>query len=162
MDPWLEQFNARRAQRETAARTVELLGEQLTLKPAIAPQVAIRYYDAKRRLILYYAEAEQLRTQGKDVPEPPEDLQDPALLDLFDETMRACVSSDGLEAWGRIRDPGRDDPLNWEDFFSLIEGVLATASATPTERPTVSSAGPPKTGRSSKAGSSSAAATRKH
>lgn len=162
MDPWLEQFNARREERERRARIVELLGETLTLKPAVAPQVAIRYYDAKRRLLTYYAEAEQLRQENKEVPEPPVDLQDPALIDLFDDTMRSCLAAESLESWGRIRDPERADPLNWEDLFNLCEGILATASGFPTERPTGSSDGPPKNGRSSKAGSSSRAATRKH
>lgn len=162
MDPWLEQLLARRKERETAARTVELLGEILILKPAVAPQVAMRYYDAKLRLIVYYAEAEKLRAEGQDVQLPAADLQDAALIDLFDDTMRSCLAEESLEAWGRLRDPNRPDPLNWEDLFSLCEGILATASGVPTGGPTDSSDGPPKNGRSSKAGSPSRAATRKH
>lgn len=162
MDPWLEQLLARREARETAARSVELLGEKLILKPAIAPEIAMRYYSAKGRLILYYVEAERLRAEKKEIPEMPVDLQDLALIDLFDDTMRSCLAEQSLEAWGRLRDPVRQNPLNWEDLFSLCEGILATASGVPTGGPTDSSDGPPKNGRSSKAGSPSRAVTRKH
>ncbi len=156
-DPWLEQFEARIAEREKQHDTVTLLGVELALKPSVAPQVAIRYLDAKRRLTIFYLEREAARKAKKKEPEQPADLYDIPLLDLLEDTARACITSDSLPAWQELRSPDRDVPLAWQDVMELCEYLIARATTHPTEGPSASSDGPETNGASSKVASSSRA-----
>ena len=160
-DAWLESFEARRAERAHHAETVTVDGVTLTLRPGVAPQVAVRYYDAKRRLIVHTALAQEAAAKGTSAPEIPDDLQDAALLDLFDETMRACITDDSLPALAELRAADRPNPLGWVDLWDLAEYLLARVSGVPTGRPADSSNGSAAATGSSTDGSPSPARTRK-
>jgi hypothetical protein len=157
-DPWLEQFEARIREREQQHDTVTLLGVDLKLKPSVAPQVAVRYLSAKRRLTQFYLEREAAAKAKKKEPEHPADLYDEPLLDLFEQTARACITAESLPAWQDLRSPDRDTPLDWRDVMELCEYLISRAAYHPTDGPSGSSDGPSSNGVSSKAGSSSRAA----
>lgn len=154
-DPWLEQFEARIAGREQEHETLTLLGVELRLKPSVAPQVAIRYLSAKRRLTEFYLAREAAVKAKKKEPEHPADLYDEPLLDLFEATARACITADSLPAWQELRSPDRDVPLGWRDVMELCEYLVARAAFHPTDGPSASSDGHSSNGASSKAESSS-------
>lgn len=160
-DQWLERFEERIAERADTGETLTIIGEKITLKPAIAPQVAIRYYDAKLRLIDYYLAREKAEAADEPVPELAVDLQDEALLALVEETARACIAPDSLAAWEQLRSPDRANPLAWRDVMSLCEHLLNKASGVPTEGPTDSSDGPKSTSTSSTDASPSPEPTQK-
>lgn len=160
-DQWLERFEQRIADRAATRETLVVLGETLVLKPTIAPQVALRYYDAKIRLIQYYVDREKAQAAGKPVPELAADLHDTVLLELVEETARACIDPESVPAWERLRSSDRPNPLAWRDVMSLCEYLLDKASGVPTDGPTESSDGPTNTSKSSKGASPSRAAKRK-
>jgi hypothetical protein len=161
-DPWLEQFEKRRAERAaTNGRSFVVAGETLTVKPTVAPQIATRYWRVKVEIIDLHAAREEATKKGLDPPLAPRELENEGLLELFDDTMTACLESSSLEAYKRLRSADLDNPLDWEDLFALCEGVLAKASGIPTAGPSDSSDGPPNAKPSSKARSGSRAATRK-
>lgn len=153
-DKWLEKFAADREERERVNRTLEILGETLTVKPSIAPQVATRYFDIKRQLAQNYVEKEEAKKTGSEPPVTPEELLDPAIIDLLDETCLACLTADSVSAWKRIRDPQHPAPPGWNDLFSLCEYLIGRASGHPTDGPDDSSTGPAETNPSSEEDSS--------
>lgn len=161
MDPWLEQFEQRIKERETQHETVTVLGTELRLKPSLAPQVAIRYLAAKRRLTVFYLEREAAVKAKKPPPGHPPDLLDEALLEMFEDTARACLTADSIPGWTELRSPDRDVPLSWQDVMELCEYLVARAAYHPTDGPSGSSDGPSTNGASSKAASSSRAAKAK-
>jgi len=158
MDAWLEQFEARRSTRAAEASEVAVAGVILAVKVGIAPQVAINYYDAKHRLIAYYEERENASAANKPLPEIPDDLTDPNLLALVEETVRAILHPSSLAAWQQIRDPGAAVPLTWPDLFDLVEYLIGRASGVPTDGPSASADGPASTDTSSTDESSSTVA----
>lgn len=161
MDPWLEQFEARREARAKDAAEIAVGGVTLALKPGVAPQVSIRYFDVKRRLLEYNFAAAEAEKAGKPRPDLPDDLFDTALLDLMEETAQALLHPSSLSAWQQLRAPANPKPLTWRDLFDLVEYLIGRASGLPTEGPTASADGPPSTASTSKAASSSKAGTRK-
>lgn len=157
-DAWLEQFEARIREREQQEQeTVTVLGVALKVKPSVAPQVAVRYLSAKVRLTTYYLEREAALKAKKKEPPYPADLQDEALLDLFEATARACITADSLPAWQELRSPDRDVPLSWRDVMELCEYLIGRATHHPTGGPSASSDGHSSNGASSKDASSSRA-----
>lgn len=161
-DPWLESFNARRAERQQHTQTVTIDGHTLTVRAAVAPQVAVRYWDAKHRLIIHQLQRRQAEERAAAPPELPDDLTDSALLDLLEDTLRGALTPGSLPALAELRDAARENPLNWEDVFDLAEHLLGLASApVPTERPAASSNGSAAATDSSPDGSSSPGTPRK-
>lgn len=161
MDPWLEQFEARIAEREQTDRSFTILGVTLTVKPAVAPQVATTYFDAKARLLAYYVARDEARQTDAPIPDLPDDLTDTAIIDRFEQTARACLDAKSIPAWQELRAADRPNPLDWNDLFGLCEYLIARASNHPTDGPSGSSDGPPANGTSSKAASRSRVAASK-
>lgn len=158
-DDWLDTFNEGIAVRERGERSFEVLGETLTVKPSLAPQVAIRYFTAKRRLIEFTALRIAAEAEGAEKPPLPEDLQDEALLELMDMTARACLDTATAPAWDRLRSDDHPTPLDWDQLFSLCEYLIGRASTHPTDEPIGSSNGQPGTSPSSEDASLSPAGT---
>ena len=158
-DPWLQQFEERRKERETADRSFTLLGETLVVKPNVAPEVGLRREAFQTRVATYTAEVEEARAKGTDIPELGVD--DEAFLELSEGIIVACLEPESAAAWKRLRDPQHPDPLSLMDIYGLSGYVLARASRLPTVAPSGSSNGQAPGGRTSKAGSPSRAAARK-
>lgn len=158
MDPWLEQFDARRKQREQADRTFTILGQQLTVKPSVAPEPALRIADFETRLAQYLEDAKS-RTNGDPVPELG--VSDTEMLDMAETAIRAALEPDSLPAWEKLRAPDSTEPLDLLEIYGLAKYVLGRAARLPTDGPSDSSAGPKNTKPSSRVRSSSTAATPK-
>jgi hypothetical protein len=159
MDPWLEQFAERRKQREESDRTFIILGQKLTVKPSVAPEPALRIADFEARLSAYLEDAKQRKT-GDPVPELG--VSDTEMLDMAETAIRAALEPQSLKAWEKLRAPDSAEPLDLLEIYGLAKYVLSRAARVPTDGPSGSSDGPQNTARSSKAKSSSTAATRKH
>lgn len=160
MDPWLEQFEARRKERETADRTFTLLGETLTVKPSVAPEIGLRI----ARFQMQMAEhVDAVNAAEKTGTEPPSrsGISTEEMLDLSESVIRSCITADSLEAWERLRASDAADPLNLMDIYSLAIYALSRASGVPTEGSSDSSDGPANTNGKSKGRSSSTAGARK-
>lgn len=162
MDPWLEQFNARRADRADRTkddRTITLLGETLTVKPVIAPEVALRLDDFQSRIAEYLTVAEAAREAGAELPEAG--IDDGDLLDVSEFAIRSALDPGSLDAWERLRSPEAAEPLGLMEIYGLARFLVSKVTLLPTDAPSGSSDGPTSNGASSKAGSSSTAAGRK-
>jgi hypothetical protein len=158
-DPWLEQFEARRKEREQADRSFTLLGETLVVKPNVAPEVGLRREAFQQKVAAYTVEVAEAQATGKEIPELGVD--DEEFLALSESIIVACLEPDSLDAWKRLRDPAHPDPLSLMDIYGLSGFVLAKASRLPTVAPAASSNGQAPGARTSKAGSPSRAAVRK-
>lgn len=159
MDPWLEQFEARRKEREEADRTFTVLGVDLTVKPSVAPEVALRFTSFEKRIAEFIDQSDRARTEGQ--PQPEAGIEDDEMLEIAESAIRTCLESSSLPAWEALRSPERDDPLGLLEIYGLARYVLGRASGLPTGGPTDSSAGPPSGSKRSAARSSSAAAALK-
>lgn len=159
MDPYLEQFVARRKEREQADRSFTLLGETLTVKASVAPEVGLRRGEFERRLAVFAATAEEARKANKPLPELG--FSDQELLDLSDSIIFDCLEPASHDTWRKLRSPDSTDPLGLLEIYGLSGYVLSKASALPTGGPSASSDGQRSNGSSSTARSSSRAATRK-
>lgn len=134
----LEQFAARRAaqEKDKPKRTFEFEGERLIVRASIVPEVLLR------RFALDGMTYEQV-------------------LQRIDETALACLEPESAKAWAKLRSPDHSPPLNLDAMTWLCDHIMGIAAGLPTERPADSSDGPPATQPSSRAGSSSRAATRR-
>lgn len=142
-DTWTEGFDKRRAARKTRAPLVTILDERLTLKPALSPDALFAVVDAGDR----YRE------------DPDKDLR--AYIDTIDEAIIALLDPGSLEAWARLRDPSRPDPLDLTDLREIHDFLctrIIAANQVPTDAPTGSSGGRKQTARKSTGASSSTAA----
>lgn len=158
-DAWLEDFEKRIADRQVSDRTFILLGEKLTVKPSVAPQVGLHFNETRNKVIQQTVARQEAETAGKDLPDPI--VTDAELLDVIEQTIRACLEPESLKTWDKLRSPEHPSPLNWFDLYSLCDYVLSRASGLPTVASVASSNGRASAGRSSRAGSSSRAAARK-
>ena len=104
-DQWLTNFEERRKEREQADRSFVLLGETLTVKPSVAPQVGIRLNGARATVINDMVAAQAARDKGQDVPAPG--ITDEQMLEIAEETIRALIEPASLKAWERLRSAGR-------------------------------------------------------
>lgn len=162
MDPWLEQFNARRTdrlERTRDDRTITLLGETLTVKASIAPEVGIRIDEITTRLADYIERGQAAQQAGEPLPEAG--ISDTDLLDLSEATIRACLDPASTPAWERLRSPDSPDPLDLMEIYGLARFLVSKVTLLPTDAPSGSSDGQTNTEPSSKAGSPSTAAARK-
>lgn len=146
MDPWLENFNATREARLQEDRSFELLGERLTVKVAVAPEVGFRLNDL-RRTVREEMEA-TARAAEQNLP-APDVTTDAEMLAVAEDTIHACLEPESLEAWRRLRSTDSVQPLTFREIFTLCDYILARASGIPTGGPTDSSAGPQNTDTSS-------------
>jgi len=159
-DAWLTEFEKRRGERETADRTFTLLGEQLTVKATVAPQITIRFNNARRDAILDAQAAIAAREANTDLPDPR--ITDEQMIEIAEETARALLDDSSLDAWERLRSSDNPAPLSFREIFEVCDYLIARASGLPIDAPAASSNGRQTGGRSSTAGSSSKAAPRKH
>lgn len=159
MDPWLERLEERREQRKQASRTVPLLGEELTVKASIAPEVGLRITKLEIQIAEHRAAVADAEKEGK--PRPLVGVTDIEVLDVIESVIRDCLEPAALPVWAKLRDPAAPEPLDFEDLYLIAKGLVATVVGLPTGGPTDSSAGQGSGKRSSKARSSSRAAARK-
>lgn len=146
MDPWLDNFNATRHARLQENRSFPLLGEKLTVKISVAPEVGFRLQDLRRK-VRDDLEAER---QAKERNESaPVGLTDAEMLSVAEDTIVACLEPGSLPAWLRLRSPDQAVPLSFREIFALCDYVLARASGIPTDGPSDSSSGPTETDSSS-------------
>ena len=155
-DQWLTSFEERRKEREQADRSFVLLGETLTVKPSVAPQVGIRLNAARATAISDLVAAQAARDKGQDVPAPG--ITDEQMLEIAEETIRALIEPSSLEGWERLRSADNPAPLTFREIFELCDYLIARASGIPTDALAGSSNGQSAGKRSSKAASSSKAA----
>lgn len=169
-DEWLEKFEQAHADRETADRTFTLLGEDLTVKASVAPEVALRL-TAMRRAVA--ADLDSLRaaetarqeaiTAGADTSTltalPKLEITDQAMIDTAEATVLACLEPASHDGWHRLRSPDHPTPLTFAEIFQICDYVIGRASATPTGGPAASPNGPTPTAATSTDESSSPAAT---
>lgn len=159
MDPWLEQFQERRAAREQADRSFTLLGEELTVKSTVAPEVGLRVARFDMQIAQYIQAVQEAEAKGE--PRPLAGVTDEEMLELAESVIRDCLDPAAVPVWERLRDPGAKDPLDLVEIYGLARFMVGKVSGLPTERPSVSSAGPQNGRTSSKVKSGSRAATRR-
>lgn len=174
-DEWLEKFEQAHADRETADRTFTLLGEELTVKASVAPDVGLRLTAMHRAV---QTEAEDLRVAeaaleaakktaaeaGEDPASLDQTLPQPTItvqhmIDIGDATVLACLVPDSHDAWRRLRDPDHPQPLTFAEILSLCNYLIGRASGIPTGGPAASPNGPTPTAATSTDESSSPAET---
>lgn len=160
MDPWLEQFEARRKEREAADRTFTLLGEELTVKPSVAPELALRLFGFKKKLLEYWTARLAAEENGTALPSG-DDVSDELMLDLSESVIRGCLTFESLPAWERLRSDESEQPLSLPEIYLLADGVISKVTQLPTGGPSASSDGRTSTTKPSRVKSRSAAATRK-
>ncbi len=159
-DPWLAQFEARRAEREKADRTFTLLGETLTVKPSVAPEVGLRL--GKFQIaVAAFVEAYQKAEAEKTAPPEGSGYTDEEMLALSESVIADCLTADSLPTWERLRRPDSEEPLTLIEIYGLATYVAGRAAGIPTGGPSASSDGPQNGNTSSKARSPSRAGTRK-
>jgi hypothetical protein len=158
-DPWLIQFEALRKEREEADRSFKILGETLTVKASVAPEIGFRLGEFQAKLVAYQAADKERETRG----EPPSEMgvTNAEFVELSEWTIRSCLEPDSVAAWERLRAPDAKDPLTLLDIYAVATYVQARASGLPTVGPADSSAGPQTNGTSSTAASPSPAAPRR-
>lgn len=155
-DPWLQQFEQRRAEREQADRSFTFLGETLTHKAAVAPEVGFRLGEFQRRQLAYQLAQEEKIAKGEE----PDELgvSNEELLDLCEWTIRSCLEPESIPGWERVRDPKFPQPMSLLEIYGFATYIQAKASGVfPTGAPTGSSDGRQNGGSSSKAVSRSPA-----
>lgn len=158
-DPWIQQFEARRKERLKADRSFTVLGETLTAKASVAPEIGLRIGEFQARVAVYTVAAQEAQVKGKPIPDLG--VSDIEMLDLSEATIRACLEPSSIKAWERLRDPNRPEPMTLMDIYGFATYVLAKATGLPTDALADSSTGPARNGRSSTAASSSRAGTRR-
>lgn len=139
MDPWLDNFNATREARLQENRSFELLGEKLTVKISVAPEVGFRRDDLRRKVRADIEAAKQAAERGDPAPATTSDEE---IFAVAEDTIIACLDPESLPAWRRLRSPDQPVPLSFREVFALCDYVLARASGLPTGGPSESSAGP--------------------
>ena len=159
-DLWIARFEERRQERIEGERTFELLGEKWRVRPHVAPETALRYYDLQRRMSAYVTAVQEAEAKGQPAPAEA-GIDDEEMLQISEATIRACLDPASLPTWERARDPQAEDPLDLWDIYGIASYMLARASGLPTAAPTGSSNGRATTSSSSKAASSSRAKARK-
>jgi hypothetical protein len=75
------------------------------------------------------------------------DTADMETLAALYRLLRACIHPDD---WGRFEDRADETDAEADDLMPVVSDTLSLVTARPTERPAVSSAGPPTTSPSSK------------
>ncbi len=159
-DPWLAQFEERRKEREQADRSFTVLGEELVVKASVAPEVGLRLAKFQVAMAKYVADFQE--AQAKQKPPPTDSgYTDEDMLELSESVIVDCLTPESLEAWQRLRDPARPEPLALLEIYGLAGYVLARASGFPTGGPSASSDGQRNGKSSSQAKSPSRAASRK-
>lgn len=159
-DAWLELFDARRKEREQADRSFTLLGETLTVKPSVAPEVGLRLAKFQIAMATFVADYQKAETEKTPPPESS-GYTDADMLALSESVIAECLTEDSLVAWERLRLPGQPEPLTLLEIYGLANYILGRATGLPTGGPSASSDGRTNGKTSSKARSSSPAATRK-
>ena len=158
-DPWLDEFEQRIKQRQTADRSFTLLGETLEVKSSVAPQIGLAFNDARNKVIADQIARARATEAGEDTPAAT--MPDSELLDIMEATIRACLDPESIPTWETLRSPDHPTPMNWSDIFSFCDYVLAKATNLPTVASDASSNGRAKDAASSKDASPSRAATRR-
>ena len=159
-DPWLAQFEARRAEREKADRTFALFGEELTVKASVAPEVGLRLGKFQIAMAAFVEDYQKAEAANTPLPESS-GYTDEEMLALSESVIADCLTADSLEAWQRLRRPDSAEPLTLLEIYGLASYVLGRATGLPTGGPSASSDGPQNGNTSSKGRSSSRAGTRK-
>jgi hypothetical protein len=159
-DPWLEQFQVRRAEREKVDRAFTLLGETLTVKPSVAPEVGLRLGRFQIAMAAFVEDYQKAEAAKAPLP-ASSGYTDEEMLALSESVIVDCLTADSLPAWERLRRPDAAEPLTLIEIYGLATYVAARAAGLPTGGPSASSDGQPNGNTSSKARSPSRAGTRK-
>lgn len=158
-DDFLTRFEQRRQERLAADRSFPLAGETLIHKASVAPEVGKRLEDMRQEVGRELDEAKRRLAEANGEPLDLSDLKisDDIMIQAADETIIACLEPDSHETWARLRAIDAEYPLNFEEIMMLADYLLGRVTGIPTDAPAGSSAGREKTGRKSKADSSSTA-----
>lgn len=159
-DQWLEQFNARREARAQADREVHLLGATLTVKPSVAPEVGLRLARFQIAMSEYVA-AYNAATEAGGEPPASSGYTDEEMLALSESVIADCLEPASLPSWQKLRAPGAAEPLTLLEIYGLANYLVGRAAGLPTDGSPASSAGRQNGQASSKAKSTSRAATRR-
>lgn len=175
-DDFLTRFEQRRQERLAADRSFPLAGETLIHKASVAPEVGQRLEEARDEMA---AQLDQARAISLEIQKRIDSangdgvdlsgidtramrLTDDAVILAADETVLACLEPDSHEAWARLRDVKADYPLNVAEIMEITDYLLQRVTGVPTDAPADSSDGRTKTGKQSKAASSSTANASAH
>lgn len=155
-DPWLVQFEQRRKVRAQHDRSFVVEGETLQVRPAVAPEIGIRYGDMAAKFAAYLTDALAAEKAGEPLP-TSSGIDDAEMLDISEATIRACLDPASLSAWERLRSPDNADPLGLFDIYGLASFVLTKVTGLPTVAPADSSNGRTPTAKPSRGASRSRA-----
>ncbi len=171
-DDFLAAFEARRAARLQADRSLTIAGETLTFRPTVAPEVGMRLEQMRQTV---RAQLETIRAKAADAEKAAESnggeadmtalsealenlsVTDEDMLQIGDETVIACLEPDSHPGWARLRSPEASQPVTFDEVFEVADYLLGRVAGIPTSAPADSSDGRTQTDKPSKARSSSPA-----
>lgn len=168
-DDFLADLKRRHAERAAADRTFDLLGESLTHRPSVAPEVARTLEEAGQALAdLADRHRHALNGGREDIPDEEflvmlneqADAQR-LVLDAAEHTVLACLEADSHASWARLRSEAAASPLTADDVLEVARQLVVKLSQHPTLAPGGSSPGRKPTGAASRGTSSSTGRTRK-
>lgn len=133
----MHDFDVERKKREERDRSFKIGGEEFVYKPAVAPEVLLKWSQV--------AEGQVLTTNDEWLGE-------------LDNTIVAMLEPGQAEKWAKVRAPDVAHPINVADLQDVVQWLVEQVVSRPTGQPSVSSAGPPATATASTGGSSSQAA----
>ncbi len=172
-DEFLARFEEQRAARKQADRSFSLLGETLTVKPSISYSVSRDLENARLLMAegldnlvtaqkVYYGDG-----NGHPGDESEENLRalianthaqrdcNDRLLQVAEETILDCLSTESHEAWGRMRAKDADEPLTSDEMLAIADYLIGKVAGLPTSAPVDSPDGREQTSKPSKGSSSS-------
>lgn len=159
LDPWLQQFNERRQRAKETPRSFEFEGETISYKPFVAPEVGLRRQAFQQKINEYLKVVAEAKENYTPIPEMGVD--DETMLGLSESVIYDCLTPEGIQAWERIRDPSRPDPLGLLEIYGFSGYLLSKVTEVPTDGAPASSPGQQNGRTSSKDESPSKAGTRK-
>lgn len=162
---FLRALKERHAAREKADRSFELLGETLTYRAGVAPEVGNRLQQAGAELFDFSKQMQAtVESGGEKITEAEfaelmRNLGDARwrLFEIADQTALACLEPASHEAWARLRSEDAASPLSQDDVLEVARELVVRVTGLPTDAPTGSSDGRNGTAKRSKENSSSPA-----
>lgn len=154
-DEFLQAFNESRRLRAERDRTFEIGGVKLTHRPAVAPEIPLRYQEVADGMARWGEEVNRLieGRNGKDPVLPDQPFSEAELIEVYNDFVLGCLEPSSHEAWAELRSPNAANPLLGEDIYRLAIWLLGRTTALPTEGLLGSSSTQPETSTTS-AGSS--------
>lgn len=135
----MEDFDAKRVQREQQERRVKIGGVELTFKAGIRPEDFAEYVDM---------------TFGRLDPVPRE-LE---AIGILDRTITAMLDPESRDAWRALRESDTSNPITTQDMHDLISHITKVHAGRPTGLASSSTNGGETTGMTSKDAVSSSVA----